>query len=146
MAYGPFNPDLEPTPVGPRFEKYGDRFKVLAVAMNIKEKEGKRAVFLHCAGPRLRDIFDILEDTGDDFETAAKKLMEYFEPRKHLLFNIDQFQQLSQEKEECCDNYATRLREAAVPCEFLGEWWDIEICTVAIDLERKIKVSQATPP
>lgn len=24
------------------------------------------------------------ENTRDDFETAAKKLMEYFEPRKHL--------------------------------------------------------------
>ena len=56
--------------------------------MNIKEKGRKRAVFLHRAGPRVQDIFDILEDTGDDFETAAKKLMEYFEPRKHLLFNI----------------------------------------------------------
>ena len=57
--------------------------------MNIKEKGRKRAVFLHCAGPRVQDIFDILEDTGDDFETVAKKLMEYFEPRKHFLFNIN---------------------------------------------------------
>ena len=56
--------------------------------MNIKEKGRKRAVFLHFAGPRVQDIFDILVDTGDDFETVAKKLMEYFEPRKHLLFNI----------------------------------------------------------
>lgn len=44
----------------------------------------------------------------DNVETAAKKPMEYFEPRKHFLFNIYQFQQLSQEKEECYDNYATR--------------------------------------
>ena len=65
--------------------------------MNIKEKERKRVVLLHCALPRVQDILDILEDTGDDFETAAKKVMEYFEPRKHLLFNIYQFQQLSQE-------------------------------------------------
>ena len=56
--------------------------------MNIREKGRNRAVFLHCAGPRVQDIFDILEDTGDDFETAAKKLMEYFEPRKHHLFKM----------------------------------------------------------
>lgn len=75
--------------------------------MNIKEKGRKRAVFLHCAGPRVQDIFDILEDTGDDFETVAKKLIEYFEPRKHLLFNIYQFQHLFQEKEESyeCKSY-----------------------------------------
>lgn len=74
--------------------------------MNIKEKERKRVVLLHCALPRVQDILDILEDTGDDFETAAKKVMEYFEPRKHLLFNIYQFQQLSQEKEESYGDYA----------------------------------------
>ena len=32
--------------------------------MNIKEKERKRAVFLYCAGPRVQDIFDALEDAG----------------------------------------------------------------------------------
>ena len=32
--------------------------------MNIKEKERKREVFLHCAGPRVQDIFDALEDAG----------------------------------------------------------------------------------
>ena len=92
--------------------------------MNMKEKERKRAVFLHCAGPRVQDMFDILEDTGDDFETAAKQLMEYFEPRKHLLFNITSFSSCPR---RCYDNYATRLRQAAVPCEFLGEWRDIGI-------------------
>lgn len=63
-TYGPFDSDLDPTSVGPRFEKYVDRFKVYAVVMNIKEKERKREVFLHCAGPRVHDIFDALEDTG----------------------------------------------------------------------------------
>ena len=42
-------------------------------------------------GPKVRGIFDTLEDTGEDFETAAEKFMEYFEPRKHQLFNIYQF-------------------------------------------------------
>ena len=28
LTYGPFDPDLDPTSVGLRFEKYGDRFKV----------------------------------------------------------------------------------------------------------------------
>ena len=68
--------------------------------MNIKEKERKRAVFLHCAGPGVQDIFDILEDTGDDVKGTAKKLVEYFQLRKHHLFVIYKFQQFFQEKEE----------------------------------------------
>ena len=41
--------------------------------MNIKDKARKRALCLHCAGPKVQGIFDTLEDTGEDFETAAKK-------------------------------------------------------------------------
>ena len=68
-----------------------------------------------------------LEDTGEDFETAAEKLMEYFEPRKHHLFNIYQFRQLTQEKEESYDDFATRLKLAAGPCDFPTDWRDVEI-------------------
>lgn len=66
------------------------------------------------------------ENTRDDFETTAKKLMEYFEPRKHNLFNVHQFRQMSQEKEESYDDYATRLKQAAIPSEFPVEWRDVE--------------------
>ena len=112
---------------GFRFRKYVERFKVYALAMNIKDKARKRALFLHCAGQKVQDIFDTLEDTGEDFETAAEKFMEYFEPRKHHLFNIYQFRQLTQEKEESYDDFATRLKLAAGPCDFPTDWRDVEI-------------------
>ena len=95
--------------------------------MNIKDKARKRALCLHCAGPKVRGIFDTLEDTGEDFETAAEKLMEYFEPRKHHLFNIYQFRQLIQEKEESYDVFATPLKQAAGPCDFSTDWRDVDI-------------------
>ena len=50
--------------------------------MNIKDKARERTLFLHCAGPKVQDIFDTLEDTGEEFETSPEKLMEYFKPRK----------------------------------------------------------------
>ena len=56
--------------------------------MNIKEKERKRAAFLHCAGPRVQDIFYALEDTGVRFWDRREVTYWYLEPRKHLLFNI----------------------------------------------------------
>ena len=104
-------PDMDPTSVGSRFRKYLERFKVYALAMNIRDKASERALFLHCAGLKVQDIFDTLEDTGEDFETAAEKFMEYFERRKHHLFNIYQFRQLTQEKEDSYDDFATRLKQ-----------------------------------
>ena len=95
--------------------------------MNIKDKARKRALFLHCAGPKVQDIFDTLEDTGEDFETAGEKLLEYFEPKRHRLFSIYQFRQLVQEEEESYDDYTTRLKQAAVPCEFPQDWLEVEI-------------------
>ena len=53
--------------------------------------------------------------------------MEYFEPKKHHLFNIYQFRQLAQEKEESYDDFATRLKLAAGPCDFPTDWHDVEI-------------------
>ena len=65
--------DLDPTSVGPRFSKYLEKFKVYAVAMKIKDKARNRALFLHCAGPKVpQDIFETLDDTGEDFEPRPK--------------------------------------------------------------------------
>ena len=95
LNYGTFDHDMNPTSVGSRLRNYVERFKVYALAMNIKDKARKRALCLHCAGPKVQDIFDTLKTPDEDFETAAEKLMEYFEPRKHHLFNIYQFRQLT---------------------------------------------------
>ena len=44
----------------------------------------------------MRDIFDTLEDTGEDFDTTGEELR---------LFSIYQFRQLVQEEEESYDDY-----------------------------------------
>ena len=78
--------DPEPTTTGSRFIKYVDRFKNDMIAMDIKDKARKRALFLHTAGFKVQDIFEILEDTGDDFETAATKLIEYIFNRRKIYY------------------------------------------------------------
>ena len=71
LNYGTFDPDMDPTSVGSRFRKYVERFKVYALAMNIKDKARKRALFLHCAGQKVQNIFD---------KSTNRRL---FEERKH---------------------------------------------------------------
>ena len=49
LNYGTFDPDMDPASVGSRFRKYVERFKVYALAMNIKDKARKRAfIFTLC--------------------------------------------------------------------------------------------------
>jgi hypothetical protein len=47
VNFSPFDPDLEPTTTGIRFKKYTERFKNYLVAIDIKDKVRKRAIFLH---------------------------------------------------------------------------------------------------
>ena len=68
LSYGTFDPEMDSTSVGSRFRKYVERFKVYALAMNIKDKARRRGLFLLCAGPKVQDIFDTLEDTSEDFQ------------------------------------------------------------------------------
>ena len=77
-----FDPDVYQTTVRNRFAKYVDRYKNYMVAIDIEDKVRKRALIVHTAGVKVQDILDMLEDTGDDFETAVHKLAEYFQPKK----------------------------------------------------------------
>ena len=52
---------------------------------------------------------------------------EYFEPKKHTLYNIYKFRQITQEADESYDDYCTRLKLAAQTCEFPEGWRDTEI-------------------
>ena len=108
--------------------------------MNIKDKARKRALFLHCAGPKVQDILDTLENAGEDFVTAGEKRLEYFEPQRHRLFSIYQFRQLVQEEEESYDDYTTRLKEAAAPCDFPLDWLEFEIHVQLIGMEKSKRV------
>ena len=81
-----------------------------------------------------------LEDTGEDLETVAEKLKESFEPRKHHLFNIYQFRQLTQEKEESYDDFATRLKHLAAPWDFPTVWRDVEIQLQLIEKGKSRKI------
>jgi hypothetical protein len=56
-----------------------------------------------------------------DFETGAGKLAEYSQPKKNNLYNIYQFIQIQQEQDETCDDYSTRLEQAAKLYEFPKE-------------------------
>ena len=59
----------------------------------------------------------------------------YFEPRKHHLFDMYQFRQLTQGKEESYDDFTTHLKLAVGPCDFPTYWRDVEIQLQLIEKE-----------
>ena len=67
-----------------RWSKWVKRLENLFVALGINDKKMKRALLLHYAGNDVHDIFETLQNTGDDFDTANQKLIEYFNPKKTL--------------------------------------------------------------
>lgn len=93
--YDKFNVHSEGA-VALRWEKWLRRLENLFVALNISDKRRKRALLLHYAGEEVQDIFDTLENTGnqDDYTTATQKLTEYFNPKKmsNLRYTISEWQ------------------------------------------------------
>ena len=99
---------------GPRWQKWLTQLERLLVGMNITEDKQKRALMLHYAGLGVDEIFNTLEDTGDDYKTAVEKLIEYFTPQTNTPYEVYNFRQARQRDDESLDSYHTRLRQLAV--------------------------------
>ena len=58
INFPPFCPGTEPTTTGMRLKKYLERFKNYLIAIEVKDKVRRRAIFIHWAGEKVQDIFD----------------------------------------------------------------------------------------
>ena len=77
-------------------------------------------MLLHYAGPSVDEIFDTLEDTGDedDYDKAVEKLNDYFKPKANVTYEVYIFRQAKQKEEETIDSFHTRLRQLSRYCAF----------------------------
>ena len=133
----------ETNSLGTRWKKWIARFENLMVAMNVTDKDRKRALLLHLAGEQVYDIFQILPDTtpGEDedtFEKAKAALDAHFTPQKNLEYETYKFRKAEQGKDETLAQYHTRLRELAATCEFAND--DREIKTQIVQHCRSSKL------
>ena len=95
-----------------------NQFETYIVAMKITDNKQKWDLLLYPAGEATQEIFDTLQNTGDDYQMAKQRLEEYFAPRKNVDFQIFQFRQATQLPDETIDQFVTRLRKLAATCEF----------------------------
>ena len=107
----PFDPNSNPTSLSTRWHKWVQPFQNFLVTMNIKDQHRKRAMLLHYAGEAVFNIFETLSSPGDA-NTG------YFALKRHADIDTFKFRQTRQDHTETLDQYATRLRQLAVHCDF----------------------------
>ena len=121
IAHPPFDPDATAgASLAPRWKTWLSDFKTYLVENATTDDTRKRALLLYLAGPRVREIFRYLPDTGDeaDFTTALTKLNNYLEPQHNRLYEVYIFRQAFQKPNETIDRYHNRLRGLAESCDF----------------------------
>ena len=106
------------TTLSQRWAKWRTSLEYFIAASGIADKKQQRAVLLHLAGPEVQEIFETFEDTGTEYDHAITKLNAYFEPKKNVPFERQQFRQAIQGPGELMDTFVTRLRKLAQTCEF----------------------------
>lgn len=114
--------------IGYRWEKYIQKLENLFVGMSIESKKRRKALLIHYAGDDVFDIYQTLENTGDEsgYDETKTALTNYFKPQVNKEFEIFQFRQMKQTDSETVDEFTTRLRQKAEYCSFTDKTAEIK--------------------
>ena len=85
----------------------------------------RRALLLHCGGPDVQDIFDVLADTGSarDYQKAEDALTRHFVTQINTPYERHLFREMHmvQGEDETFDQFAVRLRRKAQQCDYCDQ-------------------------
>ena len=91
--------------------------------MGIEDAKQKRALLLHYSGSEVDEIFDTLEDTGEDkdYKKAVEKLTAHFNPQVNTTYEVYNFRKAQQNEGESFDGLtaeypSTNLHKNSVYC------------------------------
>jgi len=124
-----FDP-LDTHNLGPRwkrwlssFEIYADSKGLILNTANDNNRQRRRALLLHSAGPEVQDIFSTLPNTGDnkDYDGTVTALNLEFGSKKNTPGARKSFRKMEKTSSETVGQFYTRLARAVVDCEFAGE-------------------------
>ena len=86
------------------------------IAMEVTEDKQKRALLLHYGGPEVDEIFDTLQDVGEDKDykrlklKVVEKLTARFSPQVNATYEVYNFRQVKQKDGETLDSFHPCLR------------------------------------
>ena len=130
----PFDVNSDPNSVGSEWKRWLRSFQLYADGKGLilvpdkDDKIQRRALLLHCAGPDVQDIFDILPDTGGakDYQKAEDALTRHFVVQVNIPYERHLFREMVQADGETIDQFAVRLRRKAQQCDY-GEQMEAQI-------------------
>ena len=95
-------------------------FEIFVVASGVTNDTQKRALLLHMGGGQLQKLFHTLPDTGDetDYAECVQALNKYFEIRKNVPKERQNFLSVSPEGGETINNFIIRLKKTVEHCEY----------------------------
>lgn len=114
----PFDTRGDPSQVSVRWQRWKRGFDYYLAARGQLEDVQKRALFLHCAGLQVQDIFATLTDVGVTYEHASAKLDAYFKPALNTVYERHVFRQMCPQQGETMLQFVTRLKQQAKNCDF----------------------------
>ena len=116
----------EPATLTQRWLKWKDEFELYITASGISDPTQKKALLLHLAGPKVRDVFNNSIPTdrrreAKDYKKAMNSLSEHFKLRKNAPMARQAFLAAQPTAGETINNFITRLQKLAEHCEYEGE-------------------------
>ena len=116
--FPPFEVHLDGT-AGLRWKKWLGRFERLTIRMGISDDKQKRALLLHYGGTEVDEIFDTLQDVGEDkdYKKAVGKQTAHFSPQVKVTYEVYNFQQAKKKDWETLHCFHTHLRSLAKTCD-----------------------------
>ena len=114
-----FDLNTNPTSLGVQWKRWTKRLENLFVAIKLTDENRQKALLLYYGGEELMILCETLLDTEDaTYKLAKIKLDAYFEPKINITYETYVFRSMKQEEDESVDQYYTRLKSAALRCEF----------------------------
>lgn len=124
----PFDCEGDPTSISFRWERWKRALEIYFEATNTNDQNKKRAMLLHSGGMALQDIYFNIPgahvtdlDATHIYDTAIKKLDDYFSPKQSFLFERHIFRLMKQESDEKFEKFLIRLRRQSSKCNFAKE-------------------------
>ena len=118
--------------LAPRWRKYVQRYENRATALNITNADCKLALLLDYAGEAVYDDFQTLVVSGpeadnprDIYARSFEALNELYAPKIQVEYKRFNFREATQLHDENLDQFVTRLKKLAAPCDFTNK--DAEI-------------------
>ena len=121
-----FDAVCEPATLAQRWLTWKEEFELYVTASGISDPTQKRALLLHLAGPKVRDVFNnsiSAEARGEakDYKKVMDCLSEHFKLKKNAPMARQTFLAATPLAGETINNFITRLQKLAEHCDYEGE-------------------------